>query len=416
MINIIVLHNNYIFLPKAKKEESFTSSKDTDGTIHLKMEKNVLSYIRSIFGKPISKDAENIMFKIIYTYEIEIKNIKYDVIFTIHNITHYSYLDICVSGKTTNQVINALEYIQDKIVGSDIEKRYIMTVSYDSISEYYCNKAYPKLNKLERNLRKLLFNTYTINFGVDYYQKTISPDLQNKIKGVIQAKGNEEKKQIERLKKFFYSMEFSDIQALLFTKKWTGIEEENKAEFLSKHEKLTELSEEELRTAFEKFSPQSDWERLFADKINNCEIEKMIEMVRSTRNDIAHCKFFYKEQYTAFNEAVILLNHLIIKAIKLTEEKDFVQKQAEPFRIALASIADTLAQFQKRINETIYDSITIPLKTFSLAMSEWKKTYNTSFIKILSNVDFNRTETNMGDELIYENDELEEGNEEPSPE
>jgi hypothetical protein len=43
--------------------------------------------------------------------------------------------------------------------------------------------------------------------------------LQKKSKGVIQAKGNEEKKQIERLKKFFYSMEFSDIQALLFTKK-----------------------------------------------------------------------------------------------------------------------------------------------------------------------------------------------------
>ncbi len=87
---------------------------------------------------------------------------------------------------------------------------------------------------LERNLRKLLFNTYTVNFGVDYYQKTVSPDLQKKIKGVIQAKGNEEKKQIERLKKFFYSMEFSDIQTLLFTKKWTTVEEESKAEFLSK--------------------------------------------------------------------------------------------------------------------------------------------------------------------------------------
>lgn len=411
---MIVLNNNYIFLPKTKKEESFTSSKDTDGTIHLKMEKNVLSYIRNILGEPISKDTENIMFKIIYTYEIEIKNIKYDVIFTIHNITHYSYLDICVSGKTTNQVINALEYIQDKIVGSDIEKRYIMIISYDSISEYYCNKAYPKLNKLERNLRKLLFNTYTVNFGVDYYQKTISPDLQNKIKGVIQAKGNEEKKQIERLKKFFYSMEFSDIQALLFTKKWTRVEEENKAEFLSKHAKLTELSEEELRTAFEKFSPQSDWERLFADKINNCEIEKMIEMVRSTRNDIAHCKFFYKEQYTAFNESVISLNHLIIKAIKLTEEKDFVQKQAESFHIALASITDTLAQFQKRMKETIYDSITIPLQTFSLAMNEWKKTFNTSFNKMLSNNDFNRLETSADNELIDENSKAAEDNEESS--
>lgn len=36
---MIVLHNNYIFLPKINKKASFTSSKDTDGTIHLKMEK-----------------------------------------------------------------------------------------------------------------------------------------------------------------------------------------------------------------------------------------------------------------------------------------------------------------------------------------------------------------------------------------
>jgi len=82
--------------------------------------------------------------------------------------------------------------------------------------------------------------------------------LQKKIKGVIQAKGNEEKKQIERLKKFFYSMEFSDIQALLFTKKWTTVEEESKAEFLSKHEKLTELLEEDIRTAFDAFSFRID--------------------------------------------------------------------------------------------------------------------------------------------------------------
>lgn len=404
-----VLHNDYIFLPKTKKEDSYISSKDTDDTIRIQMRKNVLLYIKSIFGEPISKDKENIMFKIIYTYEIEIKNIIYEVIFTIHNITRYSYLDICVSGKTTNQVVSALEYIQDKIASSDIEQDYVMIVSYDSVSEYYCNKAYPKLNKLERNLRKLLFNTYTVNFGVDYYQKTVSPDLQKKIKGVIQAKGNEEKKQIERLKKFFYSMEFSDIQSLLFTKKWTKVEEESKAEFLSKHEKLTELSEEEIRTAFDMFSPKSDWERLFADKIDNSEIENMIETVRSTRNDIAHCKFFYKEQYNTFNKVVTDLNHLILKAIQLTEEKDFAHKQAESFRIALAGIADRLAQFQKNIQ----DSISSSLQSFSLAMNEWKKSFDVNIGKMLSNIDFSQLATSEEDESNDENEEKEGDEESP---
>lgn len=276
-------------------------------------------------------------------------------------------------------MINALEYIQDKIVSSDIEKRYVMIVSYDSISEYYCNKAYPKLNKVERNLRQLLFNTYTVNFGLDYYEKTVSPDLQKKIKGVIQAKGNEEKKQIERLKKFFYSMEFSDIQT-------------------------------DLRAAFDTFSPKSDWERLFANKVDDNEIEKMIETVRETRNDIAHCKFFYKEQFNNFNELVTDLNRLILKAIQLTEEKDFMHKQAKFFRIALSGIAETLSRFQKRMSETIYDSLTQSLQIFSSAMNEWKKSFNVNIGKMLSNIDFSRLAALEEDELDDENEE--EGDEE----
>ena len=78
-----VLHNDYIFLPKTKKEYPHISSQDTDDTIRIQARKNVLLYIRNIFGEPICKDKENIVFKIIYTYEMEIKNTMYEVIFTI---------------------------------------------------------------------------------------------------------------------------------------------------------------------------------------------------------------------------------------------------------------------------------------------------------------------------------------------
>ena len=401
-----LLHNSYIFLRKDKKEDISAQPKDADGAVHYKAGKSVFSYIKSIFGEPVRKDTENMVLKIIYTYEIEFEGIKHDVEFTLYNVTGYTYLDLCVSAKTTKQAVNVLEYIQEKISSSDIEKQYIMIISYDAISEYYCNKAYPKLNKLERNLRKLLFNTYTVNFGVDYYQKTISPDLQNKINGVIKAKGNEEKKQIERLKKFFYSMEFSDIQALLFTKKWTRMEEESKSEFLLKNEKLSELSEEELRKAFDRFSPQSDWERLFADKIDHCEIEKLIEIVRSMRNDIAHCKFFYKEQYLTFNETVGILNRSIIKAIKLTEEKDFAEKQVESFRVALADIANSITEFEKRMKETILNTVNNVVQSFATSMDQWRK----SFL----NIDFSELEMENDEEAEGENDQWEGDGESPA--
>lgn len=397
---MIVLHNDYIFLPQIKKENAHISSNDADDTIRIQMRKRVPFYITSIFGKPINIDTENGMLKIVYTYALEIKNIVYEVIFTMHNITQYTYLEVCVSGKTVHRVIGTLEYIQEKIVDSDIEQNYVMIVSYDSISEYYCNKAYPKLNQLERNIRKLLFNTYTVNFGVDYYQKTVPAELQKKIKGVIQAKGNEEKKQIERLKKFFYSMEFSDIQDLLFTKKWTMVEEESKAEFLSKHEKLTEMSEESLRSAFDTFSPKSDWERLFADKIGNGEIENMIETVRSIRNDIAHCKFFYKDQYNTFNKTVTDLNQLILEAIRLTEEQDFADKQMESIRVALKGMIDTVTQFR----ESMQDSLKSSLQSVSLVINALKKSFDDTIGKMLSNTDFNKLSLNR-DELNDEDDD-----------
>ena len=44
---MVVLNNDYIFLPKTKKDDSRISSKDTDDTIRIQARKNVLLYIGS---------------------------------------------------------------------------------------------------------------------------------------------------------------------------------------------------------------------------------------------------------------------------------------------------------------------------------------------------------------------------------
>ena len=412
---MITLHNNYIFLPKLKKESKTVPSQSNDGNvIHIDSLKSVNGYVKKVFGEPNDKDYKRRPFKMSYTYNIECSGISYNVIFTILTVNRYTYLDICLDAKTHKQAALVMEYIQDKLSDAGIEDNYIEIISYDSISEYYCNKAYPKLNRVERNLRKLLLNTYTVNFGTEYYETTIDLGLQKKIKSVIQASGNENKKRNERLKKFFYSMEFSDIQALLFSKNWTKIEEDSRNEFLLKNEKLTELSEENLRAAFEKFSPKNDWERLFANKANSVDIQKLIEIVRENRNDIAHCKFFYKEQYQSFNQAANELNRTIEEAIRITEEEDFMEKNAENLRIALASVADKFTQFQKQIREsmgTVFESLSklkfsIPSidKTF---LDSLKMNLNKHYINEL--IDMKEDETK--DESDKENEKDVEGEE-----
>lgn len=386
---MITLHNNYIFLPNFKKEKKTQPSKNsTKNTIQINIQKNIYEYILDIFGIPLKKEILETRFQINCTYKLVINNASYNVNFIINNVAQYVYLDIGVNGKTKTQVIHALEHIQEKMNSSKIEDNYIMIVSYDSISEYYCNKAYPKLNELERNLRKLLFSTYTVNFGVDYYKTTINTEIQNKAKKIIKSKGNKEAKEIKNLKKFFYSTEFSNIQKILFTKEYTKLEEDKKNEFLLKNENLTLLSNEELKNAFHEFSPKSDWDRLFAYKVNISNIEELLEEIRKSRNNIAHCKEFYKNEYLSFNKNANSLNSAIKKAIKITEEDDFDEKNMETLRNTLINMSSIIHQLQESIQEPlktmkfdINSSISSFYETSKFLKSELKKTHDLYFSK-----------------------------------
>lgn len=409
----MTIHNNYIFLPKQKKK--VPEQHHDDNVIRIEMPKTVLLYLIDIFGKPTEINTHIKLFKESYIYEIETKDTTYSATFTIIKVSKYTYLDVSLSMETIERAIQSLEDIHNKISASKIEDDFIMILSYDSISEYYCNEAYPKLNELERNLRRLLLNTYTINFGTEYYETTIDEELQEKIKSTIRAKGNQEKKKIEQLKKFFYSMEFGDIQTLLFTKNWTTFEENQKEKFLSKDQKLTELPEEELRTAFEKFSPKSDWERFFSNKATDVDIEQLIQAVRKHRNDIAHCKFFYKEQYESFCEATEKLNNSIIEAINITEEKDFLKKKTEFYRTAMTSISERFAQLNTIVLESM-KPLCENIDYFSSTLKNSFKTMTDSLyanrILPMLNIDLDDITEDEDNDNYSENEKNEEDNEE----
>lgn len=355
MVNGVELTNSYILLDKGKKNKV---TKKDDGTIVLPVGRNVYSFILSVYPNTTKQNKdENNIFRNEYVSTIQVDSTSYDVKFIINEVVDIEYLDVIVTGKSKAQIVKCLEQIQETIFTSGIRDYYIDIVSYDSVSEYYCNKILPKLNALERNLRKLLFNIYIVNFGKNYYQATINKEIQDKIKGVIKAKGNEEKKEIERLQQFFYSFEFNDIQKLLFSPNWTDLDEQEKKDFLDKNKDLSELSDEELRSAFTKISPKSDWERFFSSKINLADIEEMIDKIRQHRNNIAHFKFFYKDAYNESNKLINKLNTAIIKAIKLTEDKDFVEKNLKHFLKSMSEVFKAFDEFKKTIAQSMLSSI-----------------------------------------------------------
>lgn len=370
------LQNSYIFLgnPYRKIEKS------ADPSV-IVLEKSLPSYIMSAFPNAAKESSNEHFYKRKYTVDCQYNNITCNVEFISTEVVGTYYLDVIVTGKTKSQIVNCLEHIQNVLLGSGIRERYIDIISYDAVSEYYCNKIYPKLNTLERNLRKLLFSIYIVNFGKDYYRATIDTDLQGKIKGVInvdsskeekssikacyKAKSQKEAEEIERLQRFFYSFEYHDIQKLLFTQSWTSSDETEKNKFLETHTDLSMLSDEELRNAFSKYTPKSDWERFFNSKINITDIENLIEQIRIYRNSVAHFKFFYKDDYNKCNKLINRMNSAIIKAIQITEEKDFTKKNAEALSVALGALIDVFAEYKKTFSEiaqNVVSNIIIPVK------------------------------------------------------
>lgn len=252
-------------------------------------------------------------------------------------------MDVVVEGECIAKIIKCLEKIQDKILSSEIRDNYINIISYDAISEYYCNQIVPELNILERNLRKLFFCTYIVNYGSEYYQETISSEIQEKIKRIINSsKCSGEKSYTQQ---FFYSFEFGDIQQLLFKPNWQKFHEKERDEFLRTHDDLSKLSDDELRKAFLKFTPQEDWNRFFSDKIKIDNISSIIKEIGQYRNAIAHFKLFNEEDYIKSKKLMTEFNKNIVKAIKLTEEIDIFEKGVQSISDAIPIICDVLQAF-----------------------------------------------------------------------
>lgn len=350
------LQSSYIFLPNPynKKPPQWENEK---GELHVEVGHSVYAYLKRAFPNMKSEEINGAFFQYKYSFCVEIRKKSIDISIISKNVIDSYFINIIAEGKTKFHLVEALDNVQQMLFATEIDMDYVSIVSYDAVSEYYCNQLYPKLNKLERNLRKLLFNIYVLKFGREYYQATTSKELQDKAKGIIRAKGDMAKKETAFIKQFFYSLEYTDIQQLLFVPRWTRIEEAHRKSFLDSHKNLSKLSDTELREAIENISPKSDWDRFFYNKFQGINIEEDIEAVRVIRNSVAHCKFLEKEQYISCNNTIIALNEAISRALTITEDKDFADKNKEYLRESLIGISSWIHELTTKFDESAPTSL-----------------------------------------------------------
>ena len=358
------LQNSYIFLVNPKKQDTKQQKTSANKRV-FEFKQSVHSYVLKCFPGTTEYEIESWD----YQHEIVWKSDDHPetctVLFRFYSVIGTTYLDVTAEGGSDEAVIQCLEYVHKTLQTSGVCSDYVMILSYDAVSEYYCNKLYPKLNELERNLRKLLFNIYTVNFGRDYYRTTISGDIQTKAKENIRARGNADRKEVTVLQEFFYSLEVGDVQQLLFTPRWTELDEQTKQAFLNEHSDLSMLSDADLRSEFADIAPKSDWDRFFSDKVSNVDFKGIIDTIRGYRNKVAHCKHVTKEEYQDCAGMIKQLNDAICEAIKATEDKDFESKNRLYLQNVVNQLADAiqnLSQMRTSMASSMIQSVVSSMK------------------------------------------------------
>ena len=310
---------------------------------------------------------------------------KTEIIFSIKQYEKHklSYLNINMKGNNIQNI-----EIVDKKINNIMTDNYIVITSYDSISEFYCNKIYKKLNNFERKLKELIFDIYTFSYGINYYKRNFSDDLKIKVKRLSDKSIATDTKEVEQLKQSLYELDYNDIMELLFTPKWLEDDEKDKLDLMRKIEE-GKLSSDELIDCIENIRPKSDWDRLFLPQIGELsDIEKSIDQLRKLRNRVAHCKFFRKEHYEECLDLLKILNKQINKALKIVMNIDFQELNAQYandiLRKGLATLQESLSAFSKNIVNLMHETFNQMSSIISMPMTDTLRKFRENVLMSLN--------------------------------
>lgn len=257
------------------------------------------------------------------------------------------YVDADIQGNSIDNVLNQMQKVHDAVTGESFAEYYVPIVSYDSISEHYCNLIFPILNRLERNLRHLFFNVFIVKYGRDYHKKGLSEDIQIKAKRNLRSGKSKSKKDFELMSQSFYSLDFGDFIHVLFDSSWTESEDAEKEALVQILDgTLSSDEQESLKNRISQLGPRTTWERLFSDRIDRDmeEMKQLLDEIRKFRNLVAHSKLISKEQYLQCRQTIEQVDEDILRALEITYEKDFSSQHDAQLTAALEAISKSMQQ------------------------------------------------------------------------
>lgn len=276
--------------------------------------------------------------------------VNYQISYSSYSTAESSSKFYCVEFKyehsRKDRTAEVLNYASRLLTSCDEASWYHLIILVDEVSEYYCNKSFPKFQKFERLLRQLIFIIVVKAFGSLWVEKTISENKRKDLKRIIsQHYPNLSKNKVLRDEKIIdealYHMDISDLENFLF-KESRDIDPSMLIDSDLSPELIVDMNKDEIIKIIEKGRLKSLWDRFFASIIFIDKPENIIEELRLLRNKVAHSKQFNLEDY----EKVEKLNNQFIPLIeKAIEEIEMIRYEPLFTSDILSGISNALLKF-----------------------------------------------------------------------
>lgn len=241
-----------------------------------------------------------------------------------YSIKRSSDIDRCFLTLTVNghirSVASGIGDVTDKLQRSGLQKYFHRVKVYDGLSEYYCEKLYPKYAEYERKLRYMVLLIVTKAYGtgvISSIDTTIQESVKNK------AHKNINNISVESIFEYF---ELKDLENYLFLPPEVDMKVFVNEELTP--QRIEELDKSEICELIEDAKhPTCLWERIFSDIGIMKEWKSAMEEVHNVRNSVAHHKTITEEEYRKTQKQLKKIRSMLDTAINETMLKEFANEK-----------------------------------------------------------------------------------------
>ena len=242
--------------------------------------------------------------------------------------TTQCYVEITSQGRIKD-VIYVLTYLDNIICRSEIVKYYQVITDYDGLSQYYCEKLYPKYATFERTLRSILYIILIKAYGLGWYNEVVKKDRfeegkKEDIDAVIKkiSKGKSMQKLISTA---LEEMDLDTMRKFLFLP-YRRITPEKIIDTLVNSD-FDSITKEQIYEKINLASEQTLWRECLSQIGNEQTWNDNIDSIRFSRNIVAHSKTLTFEKYEKYRKEINKRNHELKNLLTELQEEKFKQEQ-----------------------------------------------------------------------------------------